>query len=210
MSVIFLSYFLREDTPAYGGAEGTLTFEQIRSIDRGDTSNNLFLKFPNHIGTHIDFPRHFSNEGKSIDDYPAEFWIFNRVGFINSDMDSLEHNCEGLPDDIELLIVKTGFGDQRNENIYWAEQPVVPASAAEMLRKRFPHLRVFGFDLISLTSQLNKAEGKKAHLAFLTEQNILVLEDMNLNNLFATPERVIIAPLQISNADGVPCTIFAF
>ena len=210
MSVIFLSYFLREDTPAYGGAEGTLMFEQIRSIDRGDTSNNLFLKFPNHIGTHIDFPRHFSNEGKSINDYPAEFWIFNRVGFIHSDMDSLELSCKGLPDDIELLIVKTGFGDQRNENIYWAGQPVVPASAAEMLRKRFPHLRVFGFDLISLTSQLNKAEGKKAHLAFLTEQNILVLEDMNLNNLFSTPERVIIAPLQISNADGVPCTVIAF
>ncbi len=125
-------------------------------------------------------------------------------------MDSLELNCEDLPDDIELLIVKTGFGDQRNENIYWAGQPVVPASAAEMLRKRFPHLRVFGFDLISLTSQLNKAEGKKAHLAFLTEQNILVLEDMNLSHLFATPERVIIAPLQISNADGVPCTVIAF
>jgi arylformamidase len=79
-----------------------------------------------------------------------------------------------------------------------------------MLRKRFPHLRVFGFDLISLTGQLNKAGGKKAHLAFLTEQNILVLEDMNLSKLFESPKKVIIAPLQISNADGAPCTIIAF
>jgi arylformamidase len=114
MSIIFLSYFLGENTPAYGGAEGTVLFEKSRSISNGDTSNNLYLKFPNHIGTHIDFPRHFSNEGKSINDYPAEFWIFNRVGFIHSDMDSLELNCEDIPNDIELLIVKTGFGDQRN------------------------------------------------------------------------------------------------
>ena len=210
MSVVFLSYFLREDTPAYGGAERTLTFEQIRSIDRGDTSNNLYLKLPNHIGTHIDFPLHFNNKGKSMSDYPAEFWIFNKVGFVNSDIDSLEANCIDLPKDIELLIVKTGFGDRRDERIYWAEQPVVPAYAAEMLRNRFPHLRVFGFDFLSLTSQLNKEEGKKAHLAFLTDYNILVLEDMNLSKLFESPKKVIIAPLQISNADGAPCTIIAF
>lgn len=210
MSVIFLSYFLGENTPAYGGAEGTVLFEKSRSISNGDTSNNLYLKFPNHIGTHIDFPRHFSNTGKSINDYPADFWIFNHVGFVNSDMDSLEENCKDLPKNIEFLIVKTGFGEQREQKVYWAEQPVVPASAAEMLKKRFPDLRVFGFDLISLTSQLDKVEGKKAHLAFLIEQDILVLEDMNLNNLFKTPEKVIIVPLQIENADGAPCTILAF
>lgn len=210
MSVIFLSYFLKVDTPVYGGIEGTVLFEESRSISKGNTSNNLYLKFPNHIGTHIDFPRHFSNTGKSLNDYPADFWIFNHVGFLNVSINSLEEECKNLSENIELLIVKTGFGELREEKVYWAEQPVVPASIAGMLKKRFPNLRVFGFDLISLTSQLDKAEGKKAHLAFLIEQNILVLEDMNLNNLFRTPQKVIIAPLQITNADGVPCTILAY
>ena len=210
MSVIFLSHFLKTDTPAYGGAQGTVSFEKSRSISKGDTSNNLYLKFPNHIGTHIDFPHHFSDTGKTLNDYPADFWIFNHVGFVNSSINNLEEECKNLSENIELLIIKTGFGELREEKIYWAKQPVVPSFLAKMLKKRFPNLRVFGFDLISLTSQLDKDEGKKAHIAFLSEQNILVLEDMNLSNLFRTPEKVIIAPLQITNADGVPCTIFAY
>jgi kynurenine formamidase len=79
MSIIFLSYFLNANTPVYGGAKGSVLFEELRSISKGDTSNNLYLKFPNHIGTHIDFPRHFSDTGKSLNDYSADFWIFNHA-----------------------------------------------------------------------------------------------------------------------------------
>ena len=64
--------------------------------------------------------------------------------------------------------------------------------------------------MISLTSQLDKSEGKKAHIAFLIESDILVMEDMNLSEINHKPSRVIIAPLLINNADGVPCNIFAF
>ena len=82
MEPIFLSYFLSESTPTYGGAERTIIFEQERSIERGDTSNNLKFIFPAHVGTHIDFPRHFSVDGKVCNEYPAAFWMFSKVGFI--------------------------------------------------------------------------------------------------------------------------------
>ena len=72
-----------------------------------------------------------------------------------------------------------------------------------------PYLRVFGFDMISLTSKLDRAEGKLAHIAFLIENVILVLEDMNLEILSITPSTVIISTLQLEGADGGPCNVIA-
>lgn len=209
MTHLYLSYFLNEHTPAYGGAEGTVQLENLGSIDEGKTSNNSRVSFPSHIGTHIDFPFHFSNSGKKSNDYPASFWIFEKIGFLDCSIDSVEDQIDSLPQDIELLILKTGFGAKRVEQDYWASQPVIPAQFAWLFRSKFPSLRVFGFDMISLTSKLNKEEGRNAHLAFLLEHNILVLEDMNLEFLRNTPQRVIIAPLLIENADGTPCTVIA-
>ena len=206
---MYLSYTLSIDTPAYGGECGTISFDRIRAIDRGDTSNNLIIRFPNHIGTHIDFPFHFSNIGQTGDDYPASFWIFKKVGFIQCSIENVPECIETLPNDIEILILKTNFGAQRSEKAYWAEQPVIPAGFAQLFRNKFPELRVFGFDLISLTSKLDRAEGKKAHIAFLLEEEILVVEDMKLDQLNTTPESVIILPLQIKEADGAPCSIIA-
>jgi arylformamidase len=210
MDPCYLSYFIDEQTPAYGGQQGSIQLVKNRSIGKGDTTNELRLALPNHIGTHIDFPYHFSDEGKKCDDYPAAFWLFNRIGFLECSVEKLPEQTKTLPDDIELLLLKTGFGEKRYETEYWSSQPVIPASFAKLFRDQFPSLRVFGFDMLSLTSKLDREEGKKAHLAFLLENNILVLEDMNLAALQDTPSQVFISPLLISAADGVPCTVIAF
>ena len=39
----------------------------------GDSCNTMHLSFPNHSGTHIDFPCHFDKDGKNLNDYPASF-----------------------------------------------------------------------------------------------------------------------------------------
>ncbi len=210
MTAQFLSYFLEETTPVYGGAEGTIQFKQIKSIDNGDTSNNQEFRFPGHSGTHIDFPLHFCSKGKNCSDYLADFWIFRKVGFLHCSVEEVPHKLRELSEDIELLILKTDFGKERGSKKYWKEQPIIPASFAKLLRSSFPFLRVFGFDLISLTSKLNKVEGKNAHLQFLIENNILILEDMNLTRVQEAPTNVIIAPNLIQSADGVPCTVIGF
>ena len=207
---IYLSYFIDEQTPAYGGAKDTIKIDRIRSIKNGDNSNNLELRFPGHIGTHIDFPYHFSNSGKKLEDYPASFWLFNKVGFIQCDIAEVGSSIKDLPSDIECLLLKTGFSVNRGAEVYWAAQPIIPASLADLLKESFPQLRVFGFDLISLTSKLDRDEGKKAHLQFLVQNNILLLEDMNLEHLNSTPSKLIVSPLQIRGADGVPCNVIAF
>ena len=208
-SPIFLSHFLDDTTPVYGGEENSFVCKKTNQIKNGDTSNNLHLSFPNHIGTHIDFPLHFSVDGLSCSDYPASFWIFNNIGFLNCCIDEIEIQAEKLDSDIEMLIIKTGFGENRKNKEYWKEQPVIPALLANFLKSKFSNLRLFGFDMISLTSKLDRTEGKSAHLQFLIKNNILILEDMDLSNLHFTPRLVIVSPMLVSLADGVPCTVIA-
>ncbi len=206
----FLSYFLNENTPAYGGEKGIIKIEPLRQISMGHTSNNSKFTFPSHIGTHIDFPYHFDNNGKKCDDYPPSFWIFNNVGFISCQVDQILQSIELIPSNIELLILKTGFGKNRDKNIYWSNQPIISSELAKIFRLKFPNLRVFGFDLISLTSKIDRDEGKKAHEKFLIENHILILEDMNLKDLNDTPKRVIISPFMVEGADGTPCTVISY
>ena len=208
--IIFLSYFLDENTPIYGGIENSFVIKSTNQIKNGDSSNNMHLSFPNHIGTHIDFPYHFNNEGKRCSDYPASFWYFSKIGFLNCKIEDIEKEAIKLPKDIEILIIKTGFGNKRGQDEYWQKQPVIPSGLAYFLKINFSKIRIFGFDLISLTSKLNREEGKKAHLDFLINNDILVLEDMKLDELIQTPLNLIIAPLQVKNADGSPCNVFAW
>jgi len=209
-STLYLSYFINEETPVYGGAKGVIKISKERSISEGDNSNNLSLNFPAHVGTHIDFPFHFSNEGKKSHQYPASFWIFNKIGFVECSVCDILNHLDNLPPNIEMLILKTGFGVNRYNAKYWSSQPIIPSSLANILKNKFLKLRVFGFDLISLTSKLDRVEGKNAHMEFLIKNDILVLEDMNLEKLTFTPNKIIIAPLQIHSADGVPCNVIAY
>jgi hypothetical protein len=207
---VFLSYYYDLQTPVYGGKSDLISFNRIKVIENGDTTNECVINLPNHSGTHIDFPRHFSNNGKTCSDYSSEFWVFKKIGFLSCSIDELPNMIKGLPSDIEILILKTGFGTKRGHESYWQSQPVIPASYGNLLRSTFPYLRVFGFDLISLTSKLDRFEGKKAHISFLIENDILILEDMNLTQINDSPCRIIISPLLIKDADGSPCTVIAF
>ena len=206
---IFLSHFINDQTPLYGGSKGLIKFEKLSSISKGNTANSIYFRMPNHSGTHIDFPLHFSNDAKSINDYPPEFWIFKNVGFISSSICSVENFFLELNKNIEFLIIKTGFGKYRGEKKYWAEQPIISSALASRIKKYFPKIRAIGFDMISLTSKLDREEGRKAHEEFLLKENILIVEDMDLSKIKNSPKGLYVFPLLIENADGSPCTIIA-
>ena len=68
-------------------------------------------------------------------------------------------------------------------------------------------------DFISVTSRLNRDEGREAHREFLgnhySSDPIVLIEDMSLKNYPNYFSQVIILPLMISKADGAPCTVIA-
>ena len=212
---IFLSYFINEKTPLYGG-EQAVFIEKRSEISKGSSSNTKYLKLPNHLGTHIDFPNHFSDSGHTINNYPASFWRFEKVHVISykalSDeiIDETIINEYNIPEDTEFLILNTGFGNQRKSTVYWNHNPGLSPKLANILKARCPDLKVIGFDFISISSYQNRLLGKEAHKEFLLKNNILIIEDMKLEEINDKIIKTLIAlPLLIDNIDGAPITIIA-
>ncbi|MCL5257051.1 MAG: cyclase family protein [Chloroflexi bacterium] len=61
-----ISMEIAEDMPVYPGDPG-VEIRRVLSIDEGDPANVSLYCFGSHTGTHVDAPRHFINNGKSVD-----------------------------------------------------------------------------------------------------------------------------------------------
>jgi arylformamidase len=220
--MINFTYPLCNDTPVYGGGVSP-AIKPGKRILGGDSCNTLEMSFTNHTGTHIDFPAHFDAAGKTLTDYPPGFWYTEKIECLFMDMNKaflpgelidsakIEQLIrDNINYDAEVILLKTGFCKKRESEIYWKVPPGIDPNLPGFLREKFPMLRFFGMDLISVSSFANREAGRQAHKAFLKHAHpILPIEDMNLCRLPEKLSNILISPLYIKDADGAPCTIFA-
>jgi arylformamidase len=210
----YLSYFLDDKTPIYGGDSG-IDIIKLNDISKGDTANTKRISFHNHSGTHIDFPNHFLENGKFSSDYAADFWIFNNpyVIQITAHEDEIvlldKSLIKTIPKQTDFLILNTGFYKYRGSEKFWNNNPGISPDLAKLLKIQCPNLRVLGMDTISLTSYQNRILGRESHRKFLGENDILLVEDMNLKNLTSHPVKLMCFPILIKEVDGCPVTIIA-
>jgi arylformamidase len=217
-SIILLSHILDKNTPTYGDRDAFF-IEENSEISKGDTANSSKWVFStNHLGTHIDMPRHFFEEGKTLTDVPLDFWFSEKVQLIdipcsNANLIEIEHLKSKIYIKTEVLLLRTGYDKYRNKDKYWNNNPGLSANLGVWLRKNFSNIKIIGFDFISLSSWKFREEGKKAHQTFLDPNGegfpICVIEDMFLSGIKNYVNKIIIAPLFIDNSNGSPVTVFA-
>jgi len=215
--MIYLSYIIDTNTPTYGN-RNRFNIVKKSDISKGDIANDSAIDTTVHIGTHIDMPYHFYNNGQTIEDFDANFWIFSKILFLDIKPNSLVIEDELIKkldtiEDIgyEILIVKTSICDIRGERDFWEKNYGFSPNIADYLRERFFNIRVFGFDSISVSSFQNRLVGREAHKRFLDPKKpILLLEDMDLREVNSKTKfkQVIISPIRVANCDGLPCTVF--
>jgi kynurenine formamidase len=215
MDIIWLSHIIDEQTPLYGG-EQNIKIMSSKAIDSGDSCNTKFLSFPGHTGTHVDVPNHFFQDGKKIEDYSPDQWIFSCPEIIKVDIQhgqiiSKEHLPElSSNNNVDFVIFYTGFERFRNNNSYWESGPGLAPELANLMKTFFPNIRAVGMDFISISSLLFREQGRKAHHNFLGN-DIVIFEDMKLSNIKDSIVKKIIAlPLLYKNSDGAPCSILAW
>lgn len=216
---VYLSYFLNENTPTYGGGS-SFSSEVMKSLASGDSCNQARLNFDIHSGTHIDFPYHFDQDGKKSSDYPADFWIFKNPLLV--ELNSIEKNTvitpelftektpEKVPDKTDIIFIKTGFSKYRNTEAYHSQNPGLSPVLSDFIRETYPAVRAIGMDFISASPYENRKLGRETHKRFLcSERPILLIEDMNLEAISESSrlKQAIALPLLFDNADGAPINI---
>jgi len=215
-SWIRLSHILNSETPGYGG-NTEFFVKKLKSINKGDSSNSLSIQMSNHVGTHVDAPSHFIEQGLTIEDYDIEEWVFNLPILIDIprrdssliEIKDLDKELKEIKD-ADLLLIRTGFEKKRKEEDYWKNSPGFSPELAGYLCDKFPSIRAIGFDTISLTSLRHRELGRKAHRKILGA-GIRIFEDLLLSVIPTNnqPQLVIALPLLIEKADGAPCTVIA-
>ena len=213
----FLSYPLTKELSSYkNGKRINISYE--KKICNADPCNQSKLEFSTHLGTHIDFPYHFDDKGKRGDEYVAEEFIFLNPEIIfiekflnkTSIIEVKHFKNIVLKKETDFLIIKTGYCKNRFEEKYYNNYPGFSEELAKYFKSQCPKLRAIGFDLISLSSPLNGDLGRKAHIEFLKNEKLLIVEDMDLNIINDTSKlnMLILAPLRFEGCDGAPVTIF--
>ena len=154
--IIPLSYPLTAKTPLYPNTPAPV-MHPLRSMEHGDSANTSAITFSTHSGTHIDAPRHFCKQGKTI----ADFLILDTAFFPSYCMDvpkrvseeitvgDLEGNISYVQD-AEALLIRTGWHTIRSEDPerYCNDHPSVSPEVSQFLREKCPNLRLFGLCLL--------------------------------------------------------------
>lgn len=215
---LLLSHILDANTPSYGNRD-KLIIDHISQINDGKSANSSKWTFTNnHLGTHVDVPRHFYDSGKAITDYYPQDWIFKKIQVIDVPCEKakligikeIEHK---IRKNIDFLLIRTGYEKYRSSEKYWNDNPGLLPELGVWLRRRFTNLRAIGFDFISLSSWKYRDIGKKAHKVFLNpigiNQPIWIIEDMSLECINNEIREVIITPMFIKDSNGSPVSVFA-
>lgn len=218
MGFVYLSYELNENTPVYGNGT-SLKREEQKDMTQGDSCNTQVWHLSNHIGTHVDAPRHFSKKGKSLDQYPADFWVCHHICLLElpavtaRQILGKHHFMDfDIPKNTDLLLIQTGFWKKRGQREYMLENPGFDPDLADFFRSKCPELKMIGFDGISLSSFASRDIGRKSHTAFLDhDAPILIVEDMDLSGLDkkSSVHQVMVCPIRVEGSDAAPCTVIA-
>jgi kynurenine formamidase len=187
---------------------------------QSDSANTSTMTFSTHSGTHLDAPHHFCKQGKTIADcLTADTTFFptycidvpkqvNEEITVNDLKQSISHTTNA-----EALLIRTGWHTLRSENPerYSTNHPWVSPEVPQFLQEKYPELRLFGLDQISVSSPFHRETGHECHRKFLCgKKPILLLEDLNLlDSQINKAFRMHIYPHFIDDIDGVPVTVIA-
>ena len=215
---LFLNHLLDEDTPGYGGTPGFSRASATR-ICEGCSSNTETWSFSNHIGTHVDLPKHFDDQGDGIEGYLdprqwiAEFPALIDIPCTNDQIIGIADIEKKLTQQHDTLLIRTGFEQLRGKREYWNNNPGIDPEVGKWLRKNFSKIKFIGFDFISLTPYQNRVLGREAHRCFLSPAHkgapIRIIEDMKLSAAPNQIGRMIVSPLFVKNADGAQVSVLA-
>ncbi|MDE5415111.1 arylformamidase [Alkalihalobacterium chitinilyticum] len=180
-----------EDTPF--SYDVSYTKEQTGSVNIGKITTSV------HIGTHIDAPFHFKNDGAKVGELDINVYIgpcriidVSNASKIDADTLS-QYDLEG----VTRLLLKTSVPN--NPSAFPNEIPYITKSGAEYMQQK--GIILLGVDVPSV-DPLDSKELEGHHA--LHEHGIHILENVMLDQIEPGDYELIALPLAIIESDGSP------
>jgi arylformamidase len=167
------------------------------------------LSLGNHTGTHIDFPSHVIEGGKTSNDFSLGELIGSGLVVEVPDSEiSISKDFVAKQADIakgSFVFFKTSNSKVLSKLAPFTEAYVYlePKAAEELIKKG---VKIVGIDYISV----DKYESKDLPVhKLLLSKDILIVEGLELQDIPTGKYEIIIAPIKISATDGAPARVCA-
>lgn len=193
---------LNSDTPAWPYSPG-VRLRWSKRLDAGDECNNSRLDCDVHVGTHVDAPWHFLEDGVTVEQLPLDVLIGPAVvvylpevaAVTVADLEALD-----LSADVQRLLLRT-----RNFKL-WAtytgefhpDFTALTVDATQWAVRR--GIRLLGIDYLSVQ---RFGDGPQVH-QILLEAGMVIVEGLNLIGVEPGDYELICLPLKLIGAEGAP------
>ena len=164
----------------------------IRSMEKGEVYNLTAFSMCAHNGTHIDAPRHFIKDGKTVDEKSLEAFI--GMAYV------AEHHGIVTGDNASQILEKA-----KKQNPEAAKRILIKGDVEVSLEAA----KVFASSDILLLGNEPQTVGPQnapmaVHLALLSA-DVILLEGIRLAEVSEGIYFLNAAPLNLAGADGSPC-----
>ena len=166
--------------------------KMIRSMEKGEVYNLTAFSMCAHNGTHIDAPRHFIRDGKTVDEMSLEAFV--GMAYV------AEHRGVVTENDAAKIIEKA-----EKHHTEAAKRILIKGDIEVSLEAA----KIFASSNILLLGNEPQSVGPQnapmaVHLALLSA-DVILLEGIRLAEVSEGVYFLNAAPLNLSGADGSPC-----
>ena len=200
-----ISLPISNNLPVWPG-DAPVSLKMVSSIAKGDQCNITGIEMGTHVGTHIDAPYHFLEDGATIDTIPIETFIgpcfvveLDAKALIEK-KDFRKYNLNGY----SRILIKTRNSELWSNNISSFDTNYVSLgiNAAQYLVEMKTIL--VGIDYLSIESfQCGSCPVHK----LLLKNNITVLEGLNLSGVKTGVYELLCMPLKLQGCEGAPARV---
>lgn len=196
---------ITEDLPTWPG-DPRIKLKRISQIKKGEMANLTQISTSVHMGTHVDAPDHFLDNGITVEDIPLTSLVGPAEVFeLTTDQDITGDDLReaGITGETKRLLIKT------SNSLFWAEGLrdfqekfiALDAGAAAYLAEC--GLEVVGIDYLSIAPFTDPEPTHR----ILLEAGILIIEGLDLSGIEPGPYRLLCLPLKIGDSDGAPARV---
>jgi len=209
MNIFDTSMPIRSDMPVWPG-DPSVTLSQLSAINEGASANTSQIQMCVHTGTHIDAPKHFLDNGKTIDQIPLEKLVGEAIVLTIEDQEDVisaavlqKHPDSKFLSTTRKVLFKTSNSKRLHTDptTFYQDYVGIDTSGAEFLSQ-------FDLDLIGVDyySVATFNETRAPHQIFL-RQEIVLLEGIDLTDVSGGLYRIICLPLNIAGCEGAPARV---
>ena len=203
MTIYDISLTISPFLPTWPG-DPALELKQIESMDKGAHANVTHISAAVHLGTHVDAPHHFLNDGRTVENLPLD--VLTGPCYVVQLPDGVEAITAEMLERMELTFdfKRVLFGTSNShwwkngETKFQTDFVAITEDGAEWLVKR--GVQLVGVDYLSVAPY---GDSVPTHTVLL-KAGVVVVEGLNLSQVSRGFYDLYCLPLKIAGSDGAP------